>query len=1235
MKKFITLLLPILFFSQSFAQPSPEAHPVSEGLYTPTNLVQNAFQGSGINIINVTYTGDDQSIGFFKDAQIDLGIDDGFALSSGKLLDAFGLGCDIGPCQNTGNNGVASTNTSGGSDPDLEIITSGASVNNASVIEIEFIPQNNTIFFNYVFASEEYQNYTCSNFNDAMGIFLSGPGISGAYSNGGDNIALIPGTSIPVSINTVNSGVATGGPPTNCNLGYSSFFIDNVGNTGINVEYSGFTVPLSCQAAVVPGETYTLKIAVGDTFDSILDTSIFLEGGSFNSNIIDVDYSYTNAYGYVGEECQPLDIILSLDEPTDTPFQVPYTITGVAQENIDFTISPSNIIFLAGQQSTVITIDGIQDNMDEGIEQFDIELQLADTIEIISVSISDALINEYDYDNIDVFCTADSILLSQIASPSLPDGESYFESNSNFVLAPDTMIHDTIMVSGISENEITDWMSVDVCINATNSSFIYDYAAWLISPNGLIIPLTTYNYPNFSPDGGYYNTCFSSDAEQSIEDGAPPFTGTYLPEGDLSNLVGSPTNGTWVIVMHDKAAGFEPTFEGWSISFNTSPYDVDYVWSPQSGLDCATCPEPMAAIDGNQTYFVTMTDSYGCIKEDSVVINVLSNLTPPSIDSATVVNESCDGNLGSITLHLSGDYDTIIWDTGQDSSFIDSLNAGNYTVTVENECGETDTETFYIAPGLTFTLDTTFANCETGTAMITGPNISTIDWSNGETGMSAGPLAPGMYAVTVSNVNCSSVENFEIVPDPNCSSSISGTVYLEFQDNDCTPDNGISAPNAYRLLSLDDSGTLYYDFTDSDGGYEFADVAEGTHTITLENYGYGNLPNCPPDATLDATISYVGFESTDNDFWLAKADNLPDLDVSLSVGLPRPEYPNIVTLFCPNQGNVDAENTIIYVSHPPEQTFVGITGLPIDATYSYDMALSEIAISIPTISPAGIPGSGFFYQAELEFMTPITAMIGDVYTYSAAAINATGDADLSNNSDNTDVQVVNSYDPNNKVVNPMGINDTGDIPPSQRDLTYTINFQNEGTADAINVRIEDAIDLDVLEFTSIEFLDASHDFKVDVNGNNQLMIQFDDIYLAPQSESEEDSKGYITFSIRIKEGLPLGTTIRNEASIFFDNNPPIITNEAMNTIQNITSVNEWVEQKVQLFPNPSKGMISITSMDTPEFVRITDPRGQLVKIFEGLDHYQQLDVTTLDSGVYFAEIRIGEQVRTIKFVMIR
>jgi gliding motility-associated-like protein len=193
------------------------------------------------------------------------------------------------------------------SDHDLTILA-GATTNNASVLEFDFIPNGETLSFRYVFGSEEYHQYVCSSFNDAFGFFLSGPGIDGPFSNNAINIALIPGTDDPVTINSVNNGFGNNPDDPNCPASNPEFFNDNTG--GQTVVYNGLTVVLTATAQVQCGETYHIKLAVADASDQILDSGVFLEAGSFSSTpfVPELEPGPGIAGNVIYESCFPVQL---------------------------------------------------------------------------------------------------------------------------------------------------------------------------------------------------------------------------------------------------------------------------------------------------------------------------------------------------------------------------------------------------------------------------------------------------------------------------------------------------------------------------------------------------------------------------------------------------------------------------------------------------------------------------------------------------------------------------------------------------------------------------------------------------------------------------------------------------------------------------------------------------------------------------------------------------------------
>ena len=229
---------------------------------TPEEMVEILI-GVGVDYDNVVFTGADTARGSFSGGPGNIGLNNGIILTSGDI--------DLAPGPNT-QSGAGAVNSTPG-DTDLEALSGGGLSYDACVLEFDFVPYYAYVWFHFVFASEEYPEYVGSAFNDVFGFFISGPGINGPYSNNSNNIALVPGTEIPVSINNVNEE------------NNSQYFVMNDANF---VQYDGFTTVLTAETEVVPMETYHIKLAIGDISDFIFDSGVLLEASSFCSSPVSI-----------------------------------------------------------------------------------------------------------------------------------------------------------------------------------------------------------------------------------------------------------------------------------------------------------------------------------------------------------------------------------------------------------------------------------------------------------------------------------------------------------------------------------------------------------------------------------------------------------------------------------------------------------------------------------------------------------------------------------------------------------------------------------------------------------------------------------------------------------------------------------------------------------------------------------------------------------------------------------
>lgn len=345
---------------------------------TPTQLVQNVLLGGGISVSNVTFTGGAEMRGTFE-GNSNLGIDTGLVLATGDIAVA------IGP------NSFTSHSDGGGvaGDSQLDALI-GSTTNDAAVLEFDFVPSSDTIRFFYVFGSEEYPEYVCSDFNDVFAFFLSGPNpLGGNYVN--ENLAKIPGTNIPVAINSINPGVAgSSGTPGGCtSLAYSSLYNDNTGGT--TIQYDGFTDVLEASANVIACSTYHIKIAIADVTDGSYDSGVFLKAKSFSSPAVGITAVGSSFDSTMVEGCGYATYTFTRGGDLSNPFTINYLIEGDAINGIDYTDLagnpiPSSVTFAAGQNSVDLNIDPVNDALSEFTEQ--IKLSIPQVISCIDDTLS-------------------------------------------------------------------------------------------------------------------------------------------------------------------------------------------------------------------------------------------------------------------------------------------------------------------------------------------------------------------------------------------------------------------------------------------------------------------------------------------------------------------------------------------------------------------------------------------------------------------------------------------------------------------------------------------------------------------------------------------------------------------------------------------------------------------------------------------------------------------------------
>lgn len=264
---------------------------------TNTAEMTSILQGTGVSISNLTITNVPgctfgAGVGIFTQGTTPTGPGPVLGEPTGIIVANSDFTNAANPL-NSSNNAANQTNilcNTTASDPDMVALEAGTVNGEYAAIEFDVVPQSNVLAIPFQFGSDEFPEYVCSNFNDVVGIFVSGPGINGPYSGAlnAENYAKTAGGDLS-SINWVNTGnVGIFGNLANCgSLTNAPFYTDNsngnttggnntVATTNANLELDGYTNTLYQPITVVPGQSYHVKIAVADSADRVYDSAAFI-----------------------------------------------------------------------------------------------------------------------------------------------------------------------------------------------------------------------------------------------------------------------------------------------------------------------------------------------------------------------------------------------------------------------------------------------------------------------------------------------------------------------------------------------------------------------------------------------------------------------------------------------------------------------------------------------------------------------------------------------------------------------------------------------------------------------------------------------------------------------------------------------------------------------------------------------------------------------------------------------
>lgn len=632
--------------------------------YTVDNLIRNVFLGSGVEVTNIVYEGDKSAVGYFDGGASNLGgLEKGIVLSTGFASNLKNENVSLDDeGEQTSNESVV--------DADLDGLATG-NLKDIAKYSITFIPTSDTLRFRYVFASEEYPEFICSEFNDVFGFFITGPNPSGG-NYVARNIALVPDPSDPSGLTFTNDVVSINNvhpEDPSCAASYEEYY--NTNNIGTeNFELNAYLDIFTAEAVVIPCEEYTIKLAIGDIEDQLKNSAVFLEAKSFGTGSLAVTANTLSIDGSLAEGCESGEIEFSLPKIVNEDFIIDLNFLNppnAATPDVDYPAFPSQIVIPAGSSSVTIPLEAYPDNEEEGDEviSFTLQLDVCNVGNFEFILRDDGLLPALLPSDVTI-CEGESYNIVSELDPNLtiPD-IPYFENTTSIPIVPEgEAIFSDIQVSGVFPTILDPEVIESVCIIGLEHVLLDNLDLYLVGPDGQFLELSTDNGNkplNISDIDNYTNTCFRIDATENINRGnnlAGPmdmsnqtYTGNYLPEGTWSDIWDGQykTNGTWrLMVIDDNDPGITGTLLGWSITFK-SYYEVGYNWSASTGnVPCSDCPNIMVNPTEDTEYTLTLSDSYGCETSSSINVIVSPGIAKPSGSCDGVTQNSIDVSWTSI-----------------------------------------------------------------------------------------------------------------------------------------------------------------------------------------------------------------------------------------------------------------------------------------------------------------------------------------------------------------------------------------------------------------------------------------------------------------------------------------------------------------------------------------------------------------------------------------------------------
>ncbi|MCC6701789.1 MAG: T9SS type A sorting domain-containing protein [Fluviicola sp.] len=397
-------------------------------------------------------------------------------------------------------------------------------------------------------------------------------------------------------------------------------------------------------------------------------------------------------------------------------------------------------------------------------------------------------------------------------------------------------------------------------------------------------------------------------------------------------------------------------------------------------------------------------------------------------------------------------------------------------------------------------------------------------------------------------ISCKANRLFLSINNQNCKTTVTGKVFFDQNINGIL-DSAEIGLNLHPVLT---NPINNYIFTDSAGKYtmSFFDTTQ-LHTISTQTYTNWGITSNPPSYTVSVNTQFNQIDSLN--FGLYPSQLIDSISSNLVGGFPRCNDTINYWLNIRNLGStitsglisLDLDSNLTYIiSDPlPDSISNGNLFWNYDSLFYFSDKMINLYVSTPNFLLMGDELKSILDVSVIDSLNNITFLSSDTLSQI----------------------LVCAYDPNDKISNPNGIGYQGYI-DSLSEIKYLVRFQNTGNDTASVIVVKDQLD-SLLDWSTFEPICGSHNFTSSVDETGLVTFIFSNINLPDSNVNELESHGFVYYKIKAIETVPVGSTISNFAEIYFDLNPPVLTNYKLLTIFDCNSVFQNATHSTDQFCN--------------------------------------------------------------------